>query len=134
MTLAIASLFATCAALVVVILRARATERVLRTRLRLTERRLHAARDAAAVNSTANSDADTLLRASEERLRLALEAAEMGISDQDLTSDRGVLSEIARRQLGLAAGVPATFENFLACIHPRWYSARGHRRSTHRRM
>src|SRR5918911_2383985 len=49
-------------------------------------------------------EAERELRASEERLRLALEAARMGTWDWDLLSNRQVISPEAEALLGLAPG------------------------------
>ena len=84
---------------------ARMSERLIRAELRRSRRR-------------ATPLPDSALHANEERLRLALEAADLGISDQDLTSDDCTLSPLARRQLGLPDYVPGTFETFMECVHP----------------
>ena len=63
--------------------------------------------------------AASLLAQSEERLRLATEAGEVGIWDWDLDTGRVALSSEYYRLAGLAAGEFAeTFDAFLSTIHP----------------
>jgi diguanylate cyclase (GGDEF)-like protein/PAS domain S-box-containing protein len=63
-------------------------------------------------------DSAAPLRASEERLRLALEAADMGIWDVDFATGAGVWSDVARRQIGIPDDLPTTFEVFISRVHP----------------
>ncbi|AWM86790.1 EAL domain-containing protein [Microvirga sp. 17 mud 1-3] len=58
------------------------------------------------------------LRASEERLRLAVETTALGIWDVDLSADRHEWTPETRQILGIAADAPLTGETFLSCIHP----------------
>jgi diguanylate cyclase (GGDEF)-like protein/PAS domain S-box-containing protein len=61
---------------------------------------------------------DTELQAQEERLRLALEGANMGTWDWDLSQNAMVWSEGQERLFGLAAGAfDGRFESFLAMVH-----------------
>ncbi|MBV9358023.1 MAG: PAS domain S-box protein, partial [Chloroflexi bacterium] len=63
-------------------------------------------------------ETEAALRASEERLRLALDAAAMGVWDADLTNGTGVWSERAAAQLGLPPDTEVSYERYLACVHP----------------
>jgi diguanylate cyclase (GGDEF)-like protein/PAS domain S-box-containing protein len=67
---------------------------------------------------TARQAADATLRHSAERLRLALEATGMGIWERDFVSGELVWSASARSVLGFDSDAPATFETFLARLHP----------------
>jgi PAS domain S-box-containing protein len=59
------------------------------------------------------------VRANEERLRLALEAARMGTWDWDLTSDRQVISTETEALFGFAPGAfTGDLDQLLASIHP----------------
>ncbi|HXG63306.1 MAG TPA: ATP-binding protein [Planctomycetota bacterium] len=62
--------------------------------------------------------ADESSRRSEERLRLALEAAELGIWDWNLATGEFVCSDRVLELWGLDPGGRLTVENFLASIHP----------------
>ncbi len=58
-------------------------------------------------------------RLSEEQLRLALEAAQMGTWDWHILSGKIVYSPTTERNHGLAPGsFNGTYENFLASVHP----------------
>ncbi|MGF9760350.1 PAS domain-containing protein [Microvirga sp. 0TCS3.31] len=58
------------------------------------------------------------MRASEERLRLALETTGLGIWDADLVSGRRQWTSEARDILGIPADAPTTRETFLDRVHP----------------
>ncbi len=59
------------------------------------------------------------LRTAEERMRFALESAEIGIWDMDYTTGRLQWSAILEAQYGLPAGTfPGTFEAFLERVYP----------------
>ncbi|HEY9604291.1 MAG TPA: response regulator [Allocoleopsis sp.] len=59
------------------------------------------------------------VRASEARLRLALEAARMGTWDWDIVTGKAIHSETAESLYGLAPGsFEGTFEHFLGSLHP----------------
>ncbi len=59
------------------------------------------------------------LQVSEDRLRLALEAAHVGTWDWNIVTSEVVWSENHERLLGLPLGsFEGTYEAFLACIHP----------------
>lgn len=63
-------------------------------------------------------EADTALRKGEERLRLALETADIGIWDYDIGSARGLCSPTKSRILGIPDDYPMGPEAFIALIHP----------------
>ena len=54
----------------------------------------------------------------EERLCLALDAGELGAWDHDLKTGKVICSDRGRAILGLAPDEPATWERFLARVHP----------------
>lgn len=69
---------------------------------------------------TEEKEAEDELRAGEERLRLALEAAQMGAWDWDIRSGRLTWSETLERIHGLKPGTfPGTFDAFVATVHPQ---------------
>ncbi|MBO1906562.1 EAL domain-containing protein [Microvirga sp. 3-52] len=75
--------------------------------------------------------AEDRLRASEERLRLAIEATSLGIWDIDLVTGERQWTPEARKILGIAADSPITSETFLPCVHPddrdrvkKWFARR----------
>lgn len=68
---------------------------------------------------TARKQAEEALRASEERLRLTLEAADMGAWEWDVDSDVSVWNPREYEVLGLRAGVDEpSAANFFARVHP----------------
>ncbi|MCK6501025.1 MAG: PAS domain S-box protein, partial [Nitrospira sp.] len=68
--------------------------------------------------------AEAALRESEERLRLATDAAQMGVWERDLKSDRLVWSPMTERLNGFEQGTfPGTEEAFRALVHPDSLSA-----------
>ncbi|MDP9323837.1 MAG: PAS domain S-box protein, partial [Acidobacteriota bacterium] len=71
-------------------------------------------------DTTERNQAVEALRNSEERMRFALQSADVGIWDMDYTT--GVLqwSEILEAQYGLQPGTfGGTLKAFLACVHPQ---------------
>jgi len=59
------------------------------------------------------------LQLSEQRLRLAMEAADMGTWDWNIVTEQVVWSENHERLFGLPSGFfLGTYEAFLACVHP----------------
>jgi two-component sensor histidine kinase len=62
--------------------------------------------------------ADEALRASEQRLRLAAEAAGLGVWDRDMATDAVVYSHQARVIYGLPLDGPVTLEMVRAATHP----------------
>ncbi|NOT08914.1 MAG: response regulator [Gemmatimonadales bacterium] len=68
---------------------------------------------------TEHSLAVEALRTAEERMRFALESANVGIWDMDYSSGKLRWSETLEAQYGLAPkSFTGTFEAFIACIHP----------------
>lgn len=62
--------------------------------------------------------ADEALRASEERFRMAADAAGLGVWDRDLADDAVVLSDLARSIYGLPADGEGTLAMLREAIHP----------------
>jgi len=58
------------------------------------------------------------LRLSEERFRLAANAAGLGIADVDVVADHDHWSPELRAMLGIADDVPAGLDTYIALIHP----------------
>ncbi len=64
-------------------------------------------------------DVETALQESEERLRLALDAAQMGLWDWNIITNKLIWSENHELLFGLVPGSFAgNYEAFLSCIHP----------------
>ena len=61
---------------------------------------------------------EALLRQSEERLRLAVQATGLGTWDWDLPKDTLLWSQRTRVLFGLPAGAPITYDAFLSRLHP----------------
>jgi two-component system, NarL family, sensor histidine kinase UhpB len=61
---------------------------------------------------------DDQLGISEERLRLAVTGAGIGTWHWDLIKDKLVWSDRCLAVFGLPAGMPASYEMFIACLHP----------------
>ena len=55
---------------------------------------------------------------SEERMRLAFDAARLGLWDWNLATDEMVWSTTVREQMGLSDSSPANFEIFMKSVHP----------------
>ncbi len=62
--------------------------------------------------------AEEALRLGEERLRLSLEAARMGAYHWIVSTEEIVWSDMYRRLFGLPHGSPASYDRWLACLHP----------------
>ena len=58
------------------------------------------------------------LRESEDRLRLALEGADLGTWDHELLTDQRSLSARSLELLGLPGGLPLDEERLMGCVHP----------------
>ena len=69
-------------------------------------------------NALARQDADRALRDSEERMRLAVAAAQIGLWDWDIPHDALWASDRARELYGLQPDEPVNFQRFMACVHP----------------
>ncbi|WP_241659742.1 MHYT domain-containing protein [Sphingomonas glacialis] len=61
--------------------------------------------------------AEARLRESEERLRLAVDNAEVGFWDLDVVNDALVWPARTKAMFGISPGVPVTFENFYGGLH-----------------
>jgi PAS domain S-box-containing protein len=59
-----------------------------------------------------------VLRDREERLRLALEGADLGLWDYDLDAHQLVWSNRCKTLFGLPLNAPITYERFLSTVHP----------------
>src|SRR5581483_5824296 len=64
------------------------------------------------------ADSSDALHDSERRLRLAIEAAHIGIWDWDVLTNQLIWSEEAKAIAGLPAGQPVTFEQISGITHP----------------
>ncbi|TCU52895.1 PAS domain S-box-containing protein [Novosphingobium sp. PhB57] len=62
--------------------------------------------------------AEARLRESEERLRLAVENAEIGFWDVDVVNDRLIWPARTKAMFGISTEVPITMEDFYAGLHP----------------
>jgi PAS domain S-box-containing protein len=62
--------------------------------------------------------AEARLRESEERLRLAVENAEIGFWDVDVINDRLIWPAQTKAMFGISADVPVTMEDFYDGLHP----------------
>jgi PAS domain S-box-containing protein len=69
-------------------------------------------------NALARQDADRALRDSEERMRLAAAAANIGLWDWHIPRDAIWASERARVLYGVQPDEPVNFQRFMACVHP----------------
>ena len=58
------------------------------------------------------------LQQNEERMRLALDAAEIGWWDWNLSTGEMIWSDIIRKLMGFPEGSPASFEVFMNSVHP----------------
>jgi PAS domain S-box-containing protein len=67
---------------------------------------------------TERKEAEEALRESEYRLRIASEAAHIGIHDYDVVHNRIVWDDVLRAIWGVGADEPITYETFAAGIHP----------------
>jgi PAS domain S-box-containing protein len=71
------------------------------------------------VDATERNDADNALRKSEEQLRLATEAAEVGLWDVDVGSDILYWPPRVKAMFGISADRPVSMsEDFFPCLHP----------------
>ncbi len=70
------------------------------------------------VDVTERKQAEVALRTSEEQLQLALDAAQMGLWNWNITTDEVVWSPKCRALYGIAPDVPMSYERFLQSLHP----------------
>ncbi len=69
-------------------------------------------------NALARQDADRALRDSEERIRLAAAAAEIGLWVWDILRDAIWASDQSRTLHGIPPDEPVNFQRFMTCVHP----------------
>ena len=67
---------------------------------------------------TERKEAEAHLLRQEETLRLAVDAADVGVWELDVESGRLVWSDRCYAMFGVANGAPVTIDDFYACIHP----------------
>ncbi len=70
------------------------------------------------LNITERKQAEDALRASEERLQLALDAAKMGQWEWNIATGEVVWSQQCLALYGLPPGTPMSYEKFLQTLHP----------------
>lgn len=75
------------------------------------------------VDVTRRKNAEAALRASEERLRFALNGASAGMWDWDITTNRVVWDARTYELHGLDRAKPSNYENWLTCVHPDDHAA-----------
>jgi formate hydrogenlyase transcriptional activator len=69
-------------------------------------------------NALARQEADRALRESEEHMRLAAAAAQIGLWVWDIPHDVIWASDRARELYGVRPDEPVNFQRFMACVHP----------------
>jgi PAS domain S-box-containing protein len=67
---------------------------------------------------TERKEAEAALALSEEKLRISLEAAQMGTWDWDVLSNQLVWDDRCKALFGVHPKTPMTYERFLAALHP----------------
>ena len=83
------------------------------------QRRQHASAELSALHEAERTAAENALRESEGRLRLALDASQMGIYDWDVATNRVVWSHHHERLWGFPPGeFDGTYEAFASRVHP----------------
>jgi diguanylate cyclase (GGDEF)-like protein/PAS domain S-box-containing protein len=70
------------------------------------------------IDITGLEDMEAQLQRSEERMRLAFDAAKIGFWDRNTVTGETVWSATASRQLGLPDGSPMSFAIFMNAVHP----------------
>jgi PAS domain S-box-containing protein len=70
------------------------------------------------VSQAHEQDVEAQLQRSEERMRLAFDAAGIGFWDCDLVTGETVWSAVAARQMGLPEDAPMSFPTFVNAVHP----------------
>jgi PAS domain S-box-containing protein len=77
----------------------------------------------AMLDMTERQESRAALAISEERLRLATEAAEVGFWDLDVVEDVLIWPPIVKRMFGIAADVPVSLQDFRDGLHPDDFEA-----------
>jgi PAS domain S-box-containing protein len=72
----------------------------------------------AMLDLTEGEEARAALQISEERLRLATEAAEVGFWDVEVVNEVLIWPPIVKRMFGISADVPVTLQDFYDGLHP----------------
>ena len=103
------------AALIFIILR---RQQYLRTKLMGEMRQRKITEKMLAVEAIAREGVESELKSSEERMRLAMQAAHIGLWNWDIVHDEHVWSDTAKALLGLAANSSANFHVLTNCVHP----------------
>ena len=70
------------------------------------------------VDATDRNDADAALRTSEEQLRLATDAAEIGLWDLDLLTDTLYWPPRVKAMFGISPNVPVSMADYYEGVHP----------------
>ena len=70
------------------------------------------------IDITGQEDMEAQLQRSEERMRLAFDAAKIGFWDWNIATGELVWSALECRQLGLPEDSPTSFEIFMNAVHP----------------
>jgi len=76
------------------------------------------AQDALRVEVMAREQAESELRRSEERMRMAMKAAKIGFWDLDVIKDEHVWSDTCKALLGVAPDSPASYQSLMNAVHP----------------
>ena len=76
------------------------------------------AQDALRVEVMAREQAESELRRSEERMRIAMKAAKIGFWDLDVIKDEHVWSDTCKALLGVAPDSPANYQSLMNAVHP----------------
>ncbi|HWY53921.1 MAG TPA: EAL domain-containing protein [Terriglobales bacterium] len=76
------------------------------------------AQDALRVEVMAREQAESELRRSEERMRIAMKAAKIGCWDFDVIKDEHVWSDTCKALLGVAPDGPANYQSLMNAVHP----------------
>ena len=76
------------------------------------------AQDTLRVEVMAREQAESELRRSEERMRIAMKAAKIGFWDLDVIKDEHVWSDTCKALLGVAPDSPANYQSLMNAVHP----------------
>src|ERR1022692_342760 len=76
------------------------------------------AQDVLRVEVMAREQAESELRRSEERMRIAMKAAKIGCWDLDVIKDEHVWSDTCKALLGVAPDSPANYQSLMNAVHP----------------